>query len=78
MIKATKAIVDTMGHYARPDVLKLLVRREQGWTSAATARDLAPIRAALSDDALQRAADGRDVDPEKVIELAEGVRRAAG
>jgi predicted amidohydrolase len=78
MIKATKAIVDTMGHYARPDVLKLLVRREQGWTAAGTARDLAPIRAALSDDALQRAADGRDVDPEKVIELAEGVRRAAG
>lgn len=78
MIKATKAIVDTMGHYARPDVLKLLVRREQGWTPAATARDLAPIRAALSDDALQRAADGRDVDPDKVVELAEGVRRAAG
>lgn len=78
MIKATKAIVDTMGHYARPDVLKLLVRRQQGWTEAATARDLAPIRAALSDDALQRAAEERDVDPEKVIELADGVRRAAG
>ena len=27
MIKATKAIVDTVGHYARPDVLRLLVRR---------------------------------------------------
>ena len=78
MIKATKAIVDTMGHYARPDVLKLLVRRQEGWTPAATARDLSPIRAALSDDALKRAADGRDVDPEKVFELAEGVRRAAG
>jgi predicted amidohydrolase len=78
MIKATKAIVDTMGHYARPDVLKLLVRREKGWTEAATARDLAPVRAALSDDALQRAAEERDVDAEKVIELAEGVRRAAG
>lgn len=78
MIKATKAIVDTMGHYARPDVLKLLVRRQEGWTPAGTARALAPIRAALSDDALKRAADGRDVEAEKVLELAEGVRRAAG
>jgi hypothetical protein len=59
-------------------VLKLLVRREAGWVPAAGARDLAPIRAALSDDALKRAADGRDVDAEKVLELAEGVRRAAG
>lgn len=77
MIKATKAIVDTMGHYARPDVLRLLVRREQGWTDAATARDLTPIRQALSDEALQRAAEARDVDPEQVIELAEEVRRVA-
>lgn len=78
MIKATKAIVDTMGHYARPDVLKLLVRRGQGWQEAGGARDLAPIRAALSDDALSRAAEARDVDPEKVVELAESVRRATG
>ena len=63
MIKATKAIVDTMGHYARPDVLRLLVRREQGWVQAGAARDLSPLRAVLNDDALKRAADARDVDP---------------
>lgn len=78
MIKATKAIVDTMGHYARPDVLKLLVRREHGWAPAGTARDLSALRAVLNDDALKRAADAREVDPERVVEMAEGVRRAAG
>ena len=78
MIKATKAIIDTMGHYARPDVLKLLVRNEQGWLPAGSARDLSPVRAALTDDSLRRAADARDVDAEKVIELAEGVRRITG
>ena len=71
MIKATKAIVDTMGHYARPDVLRLLVRGEQGWQPAGSARDLAPVRLALTDDALMRAADTYDVDPATVVELAE-------
>jgi hypothetical protein len=55
-----------------------LVRRESGWAPASGARELAPLRAALSDDALRRAADARDVDSEKVIEIAEGVRRATG
>jgi nitrilase len=77
MIKATKAIVDTMGHYARPDVLRLLVRREQGWVQAGAASDLSPLRAALNDDALKRAADARDVASDTVIEMVEGVRRAA-
>ena len=78
MIKATKAIVDTMGHYARPDVLRLLVHGEQGWQPAGSARDLSPVRLALTDEALARAADARDVDPAQVVELAEEVRRAAG
>jgi hypothetical protein len=77
MIKATKAIVDTMGHYARPDVLRLLMRREQGWVQMGGASDLAPLRRLLNDDALKRAADARDVAPEPVLEMAESVRRAA-
>jgi nitrilase len=78
MIKATKAIVDTMGHYARPDVLRLLMRRDDGWVPMGSARDLAPLRAVLNDDALKRAADARDVSAEPVLEMAEGLRRAAG
>ena len=78
MIKATKAIIDTMGHYARPDLLRLLVQGEQGWQPAGTARNLAPIRYALTDDALARAADAHDVDPARVVALAEEVRRATG
>jgi predicted amidohydrolase len=78
MIKATKAIIDTMGHYARPDVLRLLVQGEQGWQPAGSSPDLAPIRHQLSDDALSRAADAQDVDPARVLELAEAMRRAIG
>jgi hypothetical protein len=36
------------------------------------------LRAILNDDALQRAAEVRDVAPEPVLEMAEGVRRATG
>jgi len=78
MIKATKAIVDTMGHYARPDVLRLLMRRENGWQPVGAARDLSPLRALLNDDALQRAAEARDVAPEPVLERVESLRRAVG
>jgi hypothetical protein len=76
MIKAMKAIVDTMDHYARPDVLRLLVHGEQGWQPAGSGRDLSPVRLALTDEALARAADAHDVDPAQVVELAEEVRRA--
>jgi hypothetical protein len=78
MIKATKAIIDTMGHYARPDVLRQLLHGEQGWQLAGSERDLSPVRHALTDEVLARAADARDVDPATVVELAEKVRRAAG
>ena len=36
MIKATRVTADTVGHYARPDVLRLLVRRNDAWAPAST------------------------------------------
>jgi predicted amidohydrolase len=67
MIKATKAIIDTMGHYARPDVLRLQVRRNDVWMPA-NAR-FAPPR--IDKDLLARAADQHEVDVAVVQELAE-------
>ena len=76
MIKAIKAIVDTMGHYARPDVLRLMVRGEAGWRRAGPM----PVAAAemLSRDRLKRAADEREVDVDVVEEAAETLIRQAG
>jgi hypothetical protein len=59
-------------------VLRLLVHGEQGWQPAGSKRDLSPIRLALTDEALARAADSHDVDPATVVELAEEVRCATG
>lgn len=67
MIKAMKAIVDTMGHYARPDVLRLLVRRDDVWAPA-NARFTPPR---IDRDRLARAADRHEVDVGLVQELAE-------
>ena len=69
MIKATKAIVDTVGHYARPDVLRLLVRRNDTW-SPANARFTAP----RLDRAMRfPAADRHEVSLDTVEELADTV-----
>jgi hypothetical protein len=69
MIKATKAIVDTVGHYGRPDVLRLLVRRNDAWSSA-NARFAAPrIDRAI----LAASADHHEVDLSTVEELADAV-----
>lgn len=65
MKQAWNAIVDTMGHYARPDVLRLSVRDEHGWREA--------IERAVggAPEPLLRAADRHAVDPELVVREAE-------
>jgi nitrilase len=72
MIKAVRAIVDTMGHYGRPDVFKLLIRQRE-WREAGSGKRAAADLA----DRLKRAADVQDVDEEKVMHLAARMADAA-
>jgi nitrilase len=76
MIKAVKAIVDTMGHYARPDVLRLMVRGESGWRRAGPMA--VAMAEALPRDRLKRAAEEREVDLDRVEEAAERMIRQVG
>lgn len=73
MIKAVRSIVDTMGHYARPDVFKLLIRqgewREAGSRGQRIDRELA--------ERLKRAADANDVDDRVVADTARRLAQAA-
>lgn len=68
MIKAHNAILDTCGHYARPDLLRLMVRAEAGWQRTGT-----PRFSELPRDGLLRAAERHDVDGEVVVEVAAGM-----
>jgi hypothetical protein len=75
MIKVWKSIVDTMGHYARPDVLKLMIRGEGDWAKAGTSA--AFVSETLSRDRLRRAADEHEVEADTVEEMAEALVRQA-
>ena len=70
MIKAFKAICDTMGHYGRADVTKLLLNRGVGWEEAGQ-----PYRSGfepkLKRGELARAADTHEVARDAVEELAD-------
>jgi nitrilase len=65
MKKAWNAIIDTVGHYARPDVLRLSIRTDDGWRVVDSSYAGQARR-----DALRRSAERHDVDDALVEELA--------
>lgn len=77
MIKAVKAIVDTAGHYSRQDVVRLQVRTGAGWQTWPPAGRL-PEAALRRERDLRRAAERHEVEADRVVELAEGLRGETG
>lgn len=70
MIKAVKAIVDTLGHYDRPDAVRVLIRKNEQWVLPGEA--YGPSRLVhLDRTTLQRAADTHGVAMDSVEELAD-------
>ncbi|WP_292894617.1 nitrilase-related carbon-nitrogen hydrolase [Nitratireductor sp.] len=66
MRKTRAAILDTFGHYARPDLVQVLVRKPGmgGWRIAGPERQQLDTR---NLDALHAAAEINDVDPELIL-----------
>lgn len=71
MKKAWNAIIDTAGHYSRPDVVRLQVRGERDWIPAGDLRALERGLAAAPSWALEAAADAHGVEPAAVAGVAE-------
>ncbi|MEL7028870.1 MAG: carbon-nitrogen hydrolase family protein [Pseudomonadota bacterium] len=75
MIKTWSAIMDTQGHYARNDLLRLQVRKGDRWSAAGSSASAAPGTVRRS--VLRQAAEEHGVDPdiaEKIAETAELLR----
>jgi len=70
MIKAFKAICDTMGHYGRADVTRLMLNRGAGWEQAGHAYQ-SGFEPELKRSDLARASDSREVSRQVVEELAD-------
>lgn len=75
-IKAFKAICDTLGHYSRPDAVKLLLHRAQGW-QAVTEPYVSGVEPRLQSNQLRRTADAYEVDEDLVNEVAENLQAGA-
>lgn len=72
MIKAAKTLFDTLGHYARPDVLRLHVRREPD-AAGPTARPLSVPR-----DELRRISERYEIPEETLVAILADLTRVRG
>jgi nitrilase len=70
MIKAVKAIVDTAGHYSRPDVVRVMLNLKGGWTTVGTPYESGRTRE-LPRSELHRSADQHEVPIDRVGEVAD-------
>ncbi len=70
MIKAVKAIVDTTGHYARPDVVRVILNSGSWLESGGHTVSIGP-KNEISIGELQRAADLREVETDRVKQVAD-------
>ena len=70
MIKAVKAIVDTAGHYSRPDVVRVMLNLKAGWTTVGTPYESGRMREVPCSE-LHRSADQHEVPMDRVAEVAD-------
>jgi predicted amidohydrolase len=70
MIKAVKAIVDTLGHYGRADAVRVQIRKNDHWQLAGEAYGASRL-VRLDPAALERAADTYEVAMDRVEEIAD-------
>ena len=70
MIKAVKAIVDTLGHYGRPDAVRVQIRKNEQWQLPGEAYGASRL-VRLDAAALERAADTYEVALDRVEEIAD-------
>ena len=77
MIKAVKAIVDTLGHYARADAARVQIRKNDQWQLAAESYASSRL-IRLDPSTLQRAADTQGVSMDRVEEVADARQMPIG
>jgi nitrilase len=77
MIKAIKAIVDTAGHYARPDVLRVMLNSPSGWHEVGDPY-LSGQLPAIRRSTLERSADRHGADMAQVAEIADRAQLLIG
>lgn len=70
MIKAVKAIVDTLGHYSRPDAVRVQVRRGDQWQLPGEPYASGRL-GRVERSALQSAADSYEVSMDRVEAIAD-------